>query len=49
MLGAVIVPGQRTLECVLAKRLAETFGVPAARFGSSDCRCGSHLFVAERL
>lgn len=49
MLGAVVVPGERSLECVLAKRLAERFEVPIPKFGSSDCRCESHLFFAEAL
>ncbi|MDR1747655.1 MAG: DUF123 domain-containing protein, partial [Spirochaetaceae bacterium] len=32
------------LECALAENLALMGGVPVAGFGSSDCRCGSHLY-----
>ena len=49
MLGAVIVPGTRSLECVLGKRLARSFELALPRFGSMDCRCDGHLFFTERL
>lgn len=34
-------------ECSLAKRIAQTdiFKIPVPGFGSSDCRCKSHLFL----
>ncbi len=39
------LPGKR-IECPLARELQRTFPcVP--RFGSSDCRCKSHLFFCE--
>jgi len=33
------------LECIIAKKLAEIF-CPVIAFGSSDCKCSSHLFFA---
>lgn len=45
--GAWLFPGRERLECRLAARLREEFAaVPA--FGSTDCRCGGHLFYARR-
>jgi Uri superfamily endonuclease len=39
------IGGPKKLECKTAKKLAGIFtGVTG--FGSSDCRCGSHLFFA---
>jgi Uri superfamily endonuclease len=49
MLGAVIVPGKRPLECILAERLGDRFEVPVPRFGSGGCRCEGHLFFAARI
>lgn len=39
------LPDGQRWECVWARRAASTCGVssPAPGFGSSDCRCGSHL------
>jgi len=36
-------------ECSLAKTIASnnTFEIPVKRFGSSDCRCKAHLFLAK--
>ncbi|MDR2402597.1 MAG: DNA/RNA nuclease SfsA [Spirochaetaceae bacterium] len=34
----------RNLECELARRLRELGGKAIMGFGSSDCRCGSHLY-----
>jgi sugar fermentation stimulation protein A len=45
VVGAITVGSARSLECDLAKVLAGTF-VPVAGFGSSDCKCRSHLFFA---
>jgi sugar fermentation stimulation protein A len=41
-------PGRERLECTWARALAETPGlVPwGRRFGSSDCRCATHLYYA---
>jgi sugar fermentation stimulation protein A len=49
MLGAVVVGGPKARECELARRLARHFGRHVRGFGASDCRCGGHLFLAERL
>ncbi|MGD9497957.1 MAG: DUF123 domain-containing protein [Armatimonadota bacterium] len=38
------LPGDERLECTIARALAERLdAIP--RFGCSDCRCQSHLFV----
>lgn len=37
---------QRPEECKIAKKLGSE-GFPIRRFGSSDCRCPSHLFRIE--
>lgn len=48
-LGAIVVPGPRKRECELAAELARLYDLAVPRFGASDCRCGGHLFYAERL
>jgi len=45
--SAYPIASYRNLECDLAKGLAEIGGKPVEGFGSSDCRCGSHLFYFE--
>jgi sugar fermentation stimulation protein A len=45
VIGAIIMDSHISLECHLARRLRDTF-TPIPGFGSSDCRCGSHLFFA---
>jgi len=37
---------QRLEECNVAKNISE-IGDPVKGFGSSDCKCGSHLFKLE--
>jgi sugar fermentation stimulation protein A len=49
MLGAVVVNGPKHMECELAGELAKRCTRPVAGFGSSDCRCGGHLFHAPTL
>ena len=49
MLGAVIVPGPKRRECVIAADLARTFERAAPGFGASDCRCPGHLFYTPEL
>jgi len=49
MLGAIVIPGPKSLECRLADRLEKRYRRHAPRFGASDCRCGGHLFYAGRL
>ncbi|MBI4288853.1 MAG: GIY-YIG nuclease family protein [Chloroflexi bacterium] len=38
-----VMPCREKVECVVASRLAEKFEAVSG-FGSSDCRCRSHLF-----
>ena len=49
ILGAILLPGRKNRECLVAEELARTFARPVARFGASDCRCPGHLFHAPRL
>ena len=49
MLGAIIFPGPRKLECTLAKDLGGMFELAVPGFGASDCRCGGHLFYAREF
>lgn len=44
MIGAILIDGGKEAECRLAEELAGLFGRFIAGFGSSDCRCGGHLF-----
>ena len=44
MLGAILLAGPRERECELARELAGMYELPVPGFGSSDCRCGGHLF-----
>lgn len=48
MIGAMVVPGPKAAECALARQLAKFCEEPVPGFGSSDCRCRSHLFYLER-
>ena len=41
---AFLFPSRRDLECILARNLLRTSDGQVLRFGSSDCRCPSHLF-----
>jgi sugar fermentation stimulation protein A len=49
VVGAMIVTGSKMRECELARQLAAVFVAPITGFGSSDCRCSSHLFYSEDL
>jgi len=49
MLGAIIIPGSKKRECLIASELSVLFDRPIPNFGSSDCRCGGHLFYAPSL
>ena len=49
MLGALLIPGGRQRECALAEQLAARYHRRPSQFGSSDCRCGGHLFYATSL
>jgi len=44
--GVVLIPGERRLECSLARTLTEGLSCIYG-FGSSDCRCPGHLFYAS--
>ncbi len=48
--SAFMIPSGRDIECELAGTIAELPGAtsPIGGFGSSDCRCGSHLFLLEQ-
>jgi sugar fermentation stimulation protein A len=48
-LGAMIVPGPRQRECELTDELASLYERAIPEFGSSDCRCGGHLFYVPAL
>jgi sugar fermentation stimulation protein A len=43
-LKALPILSYRNLECDLAGELAKLGGKPVPRFGSSDCKCPSHLY-----
>jgi Uri superfamily endonuclease len=47
---ALMVPSEKDIECVLADRLRSLPGAsePITGFGSSDCRCRSHLFRLDQ-
>jgi sugar fermentation stimulation protein A len=45
VVGAIIMESRVSLECRLAQALADVF-TSVDGFGSSDCRCPSHLFFA---
>lgn len=45
VVGAIVMKAHVSLECPLAQALAGTFS-QVDGFGSSDCRCSSHLFRA---
>jgi sugar fermentation stimulation protein A len=45
MLGALIMPGRKHVECRVARALAADYAQLAPGFGCSDCRCRSHLFM----
>ena len=49
MLGAIIIPGKRELECKIARELGRMFELAVPGFGDSDCRCGGHLFYSQKL
>ncbi|MGC9453806.1 MAG: GIY-YIG nuclease family protein [Phycisphaerae bacterium] len=49
MLGAVVSEGTDRAECELACEVAKLYPRFIAGFGSSDCRCGGHLFHCPTL
>lgn len=45
---ALVYPSKRKTECRLARKISALADDSIPRFGSSDCRCGSHLFHFKR-
>jgi Uri superfamily endonuclease len=45
VIGAFVLESNVTLECIIARELSKSFE-SIGGFGSSDCKCGSHLFFA---
>jgi Uri superfamily endonuclease len=47
---AYLIPSNSDIECALAEMIRELPGatMPIKGFGSSDCRCGSHLFLLQQ-
>jgi Uri superfamily endonuclease len=46
--AALLAPGGEGMECALGRMLSDMDGSePIKGFGSSDCRCGSHLYRIE--
>ncbi len=43
VVGALVLEASTSLECTVARSLAEVFTI-IPRFGCSDCTCASHLF-----
>jgi sugar fermentation stimulation protein A len=41
------IMSEGNLECDLARSMRELGGIPVQGFGSSDCRCDSHLFFFD--
>ena len=42
----LVYPTETRMECVVSDRIASRLERPVNGFGSSDCRCPSHLFYA---
>jgi len=49
IIEVIIIPAPERLECRIARFLIERGVRYVPRFGSSDCRCPSHLFVVDCL
>jgi len=49
MIGAMLVPDGYVAECELTAGLAGLYELAVPDFGSSDCRCGGHLFYTPEL
>ncbi len=43
IIGVIAIPTTQKIECLIARSLSEGLG-SIAGFGSSDCKCRSHLF-----
>lgn len=47
-LGEKHFPGNKALECRLSKKVAKHAELTIPSFGSSDCKCKSHLYYFKR-
>jgi len=47
MLGAIVIDAPRQSECRVAQAIARVLKRAWRGMGSSDCRCGGHLFRFE--
>jgi Uri superfamily endonuclease len=43
-----IIENPNHLECLISKKVSN-FGTPIPKFGSSDCKCNSHLFKVKNF
>lgn len=39
-----LMPSSEKIECKLSETFSSKFSIPVKHFGSSDCKCDSHLF-----
>jgi len=44
-----LIPSKSPLECIIARELSEICDNSIKNFGSSDCKCISHLFYLKNL
>jgi Uri superfamily endonuclease len=44
-----LIPSSNPLECVIAKELNNVSDIIINKFGSSDCKCKSHLFYVKHF
>lgn len=49
LLKAIAYPLKKEYECAISRLLVELGGRPVGRFGSTDCRCSSHLYKIENF
>ncbi|MCM8785610.1 MAG: DUF123 domain-containing protein [Candidatus Omnitrophica bacterium] len=46
LIGIIKIPSNEKIECKLSE-LLQKFAVPITGFGSSDCKCRSHLYYLK--
>jgi len=44
-----LIPSMQSLECIISEELNEISDVSITNFGSSDCKCRSHLFYFKDI
>jgi len=49
LIGSITVPAPRQHECRLAQQMHALYQTPIPHFGSSDCKCPTHLFYTPDL